>query len=225
MSIQMPLCLLKKTLKTSTQKASTYHGFDGQPVLAKTVMVPSNAHGLAWGGCRGLESSACGKGLLRWLSAGKAARLAPAEEAISLAVLGPVLAGCCVTLGATGADAGRGAEARVELVMVEVASEHVVRAGAAVVGLLAGNLRISESGLLISVAGTSGGQLLAWGGCRGLESCACGKGLLRWLSARKAARLAPAEEAISLAVLGTVLTGCGVALRATRADAGRGGEA
>merc|ERR1712159_403520 len=197
-----------------------------QPVLAKNSdFVTSNCDGFTRLGCSDLEASACGKGLLSWLSAGEAARLAPAKEAIGLAILGAVLTGCCVALRASGADAGRGSEALVELVVVEVASEHIVRAGAAVVGLLASHLRISERGLLISRAGSSGLQLLARLGCSGLEASACGKGLLSWLSAGEAARLTPAKKAIGLAVLGAVLASCCVALRASGADAGRGSEA
>jgi len=95
------------------------------------------------------ETCAGGKDLLCRLSAGEAARLAPAEKAVSLAVRGTILAGCSIALRALGADAGRRGEAGVELVMVELASENVVRAGAAVVGLLASRLRISKRGLLV----------------------------------------------------------------------------
>jgi len=53
----------------------------------------------------GSEASARGKGVLGRLGAGQAACLAPAEEAVGLAVLGTVLASGCVALGARGSNA------------------------------------------------------------------------------------------------------------------------
>merc|ERR1712046_55273 len=108
----------------------------------------------AWISNSGCEASACGKSVLGRLGAGQATRLAPAEEAVCLAVLGTVLASRCVALRACRSDANGCSEAAVELVMIKLASDDVEGCGAAVVGLLANNLRISESSLLISTACT-----------------------------------------------------------------------
>jgi len=104
--------------------------------------------------------------------------------------------------------------------VVELASDDVVCSGAAVVGLGANNLRISEGSLLISAACASGGslQLLAWVSDAGGEAGASRKGVLSRLGAGQAAFLAPAEEAVGLAVLGTVLASHCVALGACRSN-------
>merc|ERR1719198_818927 len=111
--------------------------------------------------------------------------------------------------------------------MVELAGDHVIRLGAAVVGFLASGCRVSEGSLLVCGArtGDTGRELLAWVGSRGRESSASAKISLGWLRALKAARLAPAKEAVSLAVCCAVLTGHSVALGAGSADASRCGEA
>merc|ERR1719198_1925351 len=113
---------------------------------------------LAWVGSGGGESSAGAKSGLGWLGAVKAARLAPAKEAVSLAVCCTVLTGHGVALRAGSADASRCSEALVELVMVELAGDHVVRLGAAVIRLLAGGGRVSEGSLLVSGARTGDGS-------------------------------------------------------------------
>merc|ERR1712070_379390 len=100
------------------------------------------------------EPSACGEGLLRGLGAGKATGLAPAEQAISFAVCGAILARHGVALGASGRNAGGGSEARVELVMIKLASDDVESCGAAVVGLLASGCRICECSLLVGRTST-----------------------------------------------------------------------
>ena len=67
--------------------------------------------------------------------------------------------------------------------MVELASDDVVRGGAAGVGLGADDLRISEGSLSISAACRSGGslQLLAWVSDGGREASASRKSVLRRL--------------------------------------------
>merc|ERR1711937_925292 len=70
--------------------------------------------------CRG-EASAAFETILGRLSAGEAARLAPAKQACGLAVLEAVVSHGVVALGATRADAEIGLDARRELVVVDAA--------------------------------------------------------------------------------------------------------
>jgi hypothetical protein len=102
--------------------------------------------------CCRCETCALGKGLLCWLGAGQAPSLAPAKEAVSLAVLGAVLTCGGIALRTSLGNANGGGEAFVEPVMIEVASENVVRGSTTIIGLLARVLRISERSLLIGSA-------------------------------------------------------------------------
>merc|ERR1711879_409689 len=127
---------------------------------------------LAWcSNCRG-EASAAFETILGRLSAGEAARLAPTEQASSLAVLEAVVRDSVVTLGATRADAEIGLDARGELVVVDAAQAESLLAASIL--LLANILGISQGCLVISAAGTSDLQavLARCGNCRGEASAA-----------------------------------------------------
>merc|ERR1712139_558081 len=154
----------------------------------------------------GCETSASGEGLLCWRGAGQAARLAPVEKAVGFAVLGTVLTCGRIALRARGGNANGRSEAAVELVMVELSSDDVESCGAASVGLVANDLRISKLALFITRASTCDLSLQLI--FARVSRCCCetrasGEGLLCWRGAGQAARLAPAEKAVGLAVLGT----------------------
>merc|ERR1711988_1931132 len=74
------------------------------------------------------EASACIQSRLGLIccAAVQAALLAPAKEALGLAILGCILAIGRIALGAPSTDAQLASEAIVELVVVEVACQHVV---------------------------------------------------------------------------------------------------
>jgi len=107
----------------------------------------------------GCEARAGGKGDLRRRGAGQATRLAPAEKAVGLAVLGAVLARRSVALGARRGDANGGGEAAVELVVIELSGDDVVGRGATRISFVTHGLGISKRSLLISGAGTRDGGL------------------------------------------------------------------
>jgi len=203
-------------------------------LVAKVISIHASDDGLVSGAARhssGLHARGWGaightcairQGSLRWCSALQAARLAPTSNARNLAILCGVLACCGVAIRATSADANRTAHTAVELVMVESTSQDVVTLGATSVLLVAKVISIhaSDDGL-VSGAARHSSRLHArgWGAIG--HTCAIRQGSLRWCSALKAARLAPTSDARDLAILCSVLTCCGVAIRATSADANR----
>merc|ERR1712048_1526781 len=186
-----------------------------QEQLEKGSTINSSNHLHAWRCHSRREASAAAQCILSWLSAGEAARLAPAEEACSLAVLEAILGNCVVALRATSADAKVGLHAGSELVVVN-ASE-AKRLLAASILLLANGRGIRKCSLVISTAGTGGLQARLSHGRR--EASAAAQCILSRLGAGEAARLAPGEEACGLAVLEAVLGNRVVALRAASADA------
>jgi len=94
---------------------------------------------------------------------------------------------------------------------------------AALVLLVANGGGIGQVGLVISGATASGFQARRWRSCG--NATACRQVCLRWSSAREASRLAPAEQARSLAVFEAIVSSCGVAITASIADANLCGHA
>merc|ERR1712048_1437953 len=167
-----------------------------QEQLEKGSTINSSNHLHAWR-CHGRrEASAATQCILSRLGAGEAARLAPAEEACCLAVLEAILGNSVVALGAASADAEIGLHTSCELVVID-ASEAEGFLAASVL-LLANSRGISEGCLVISAAGTGGLQARLGHSWR--EASAATQCILSRLGAGEAARLAPAEEACSLAV-------------------------
>merc|ERR1719152_231447 len=121
------------------------------------------------------EASACIQSRLGLIccAAVQAALLAPAKEACGLAILGCVLTIGCVALGASSTNAQLASEAIVELVMVEVACQHVVCSETTVRASLANSGTVSQCSLLVSTAGTSHGRLEARSCTARCEASAC----------------------------------------------------
>merc|ERR1719321_1734978 len=166
------------------------------------------------------EASTSCKSVLSWLCAGQAARLAPTEQAGSLAVLESVLRHVKVALTAPGADAKLALHAGDEAIVLDATQSQILRA--TLVLLITNRLRVRESGLVVSAASPHrlGLHFILAGRCGcWREARASCKSVLSWLCAGQAARLAPTEKAGSLAVLESVLRHVKVALTAPGADA------
>merc|ERR1712156_338975 len=181
--------------------------------VASTINSSNHLH--AWLSHGRREAGAAAQCILSGLGAGEAARLAPAKEASSLAVLETILGNRVVALRATSADAQVGLHASSELVVIDAGETK--RLLAASILLLANSGGIRKCSLVISAAGTGGLQARLSHGRR--EAGAAAQCILSRLSAGEATRLAPAKEACSLAVLEAILGNRVVALRATSADA------
>merc|ERR1719215_153443 len=173
----------------------------------------------AWCCCSSLDASACREVLLSWRSAIEAARLAPTEQARSLAVLETIVCSDGIALGAIGVDADLSLHACVELVVVDASQAQ--RSSAALVALVAKRVGIEtlDHSLLIGRALHGGCRFEARGCSSSFNASACREVLLSWCSAIEAARLAPTEQARSLAVLEAIVCCGGIALGAIGVDA------
>merc|ERR1719215_88547 len=141
----------------------------------------------AWCCCSSLDASACREVLLSWRSAIEAARLAPTEQARSLAVLEAIVCSDGIALGAIRADANLSVHACVELIMVDAGQAKST--SATLVALVAECVGIEslDHSLLIRRALHSGCRFEAGGCCSSLDASACREVLLSWRSAVEAA--------------------------------------
>merc|ERR550514_289293 len=135
----------------------------------------------AWIGDRRREASASCQAVLGRLSAREASRLAPPEQAGSLAVLEAVISNGIVALGASGADAEIGLDAAGELVVVNARQAECLLATGVL--LLTNRLGISKRCLVISTACASDLSLQAWIGDSRREASASCQAVLGRLSA------------------------------------------
>merc|ERR1712203_159380 len=162
---------------------------------------------------------------LRRSGAIEASLLAPAKEASTLAIFESIVSGDSIALRACRADADSTRQAGVELVVVDASQ------GESSLATFVGGIT-----KIVVIHGLNGSLVIgrARSSVCGLEARlgrACWDAGARWevnlrrSGAIEASLLAPAEEASTLAIFESVVSGDCIALRACRADADSTGQA